>query len=147
MAKLEMTAEQAVVRVSEAAKSNKHETRDASALAVGQAVRQGDVYLARIELPKVKGETLTTRQIVEGVSLGSRHVVSGDALLHRHADPASLAPKGLEAERALFLPLVIVGKGGATLTHPEHAHVSLPANSAWLCWSQMDWATQQRVLD
>jgi hypothetical protein len=143
----QMTAQQAVARVSEAAKSNRHETRDASSLKLGEAVRQGDVYLARIEMPRVKGVALVTRQIVEGMTLGSRHIVSGDALLHRHANPASLAPKWVDPERALFLPLVIAGKAGATLTHPEHAHVLLPPSSAWLCWSQLDAQTMQRVQD
>ncbi|MBK6942632.1 MAG: hypothetical protein IPH13_20845 [Planctomycetes bacterium] len=29
-------------------------------------------------------------------------------------------------------------RSGASLTHPEHAHVRLPPDSCWIAWSQYD---------
>ena len=119
--------------------------RDASAVPVGKCFRQGDVYFARVDA--VRHANLTerkNRQLVAGTSRGSRHVIDGSATLYE--PERSLMPAYVDDD-ALLLPSVVVGKGGATLTHPEHAWFTLPAGSNWVTWQQMDPRTRQRVQD
>jgi hypothetical protein len=119
------------------------EIRDASALKVGQGARQGDLYLVRVNGEPDMAE-LRDRQLVRGSTRGSRHVVEGDATIHEAK--RKLMPKWVGAN-ALLSPVIVVGKGGAVVTHPEHAHVKLPPNSTWATWQQMDARTLKRVQD
>lgn len=81
----------------------------------GDEIRQGDVYLYPIAPEPDHGPELETRQLAPGRTRGSRHIVDGTGrLLERVSEDALDGPFLHAAKRV-------------TITHPEHAHVSLPA--------------------
>lgn len=96
-----------------------HTVRRNFAIAVGQAIHQGDVYLVRVEPTHPKGKLLGTRQIALGNSIGSRHIVRGDIEVYEGVD---FPPVMLEdcKERERLGPRLVWRSG--TLTHPEHAN-------------------------
>ena len=118
--------------------------REAGDLSVGDGVRQGDVYLARIPAKRGKVSSLGA-QLVAGTTRGSRHVLEGDFVTYR--GEASELPEWVERDRALVALFFRVGDRGARLTHPEHAHVTFAPNTTWGTWQQMDPRTLDRVLD
>jgi hypothetical protein len=142
--KLDTKATQALESVTSAGRVPDTTVRDATQLTVGQAVRQGDVYLARIPDAAPCGAQLKGQsQIVAGESLGSRHIMAGDFKLYVRG---SYTPKGVEVDAA-WGPVIAVGKKGATLTHPEHADVQLGAGHLYQTWQQVDPETRLRVQD
>lgn len=91
------------------------DTRIVDAIAVGQAIRQGDVYLLRIERPAALGAMIADRQLAPGTTQGSRHVLGDGPGIHAGgSDDPLLGP-------------VIIADERFVLAHPEHAHFSLPA--------------------
>jgi len=115
------------------------EVRDFRAAEVGQVARQGDVYVHRVEDDHPRGKP-TGSQLAVGHTQGSRHVVTGAA----ECFEGTLEPSWCEGS---FLgPLVVVGPGGATVTHPEHAHISL-GEGVYQVTHQLDASTRQRVTD
>lgn len=87
--------------------------------APGAYVRQGDVLLTFCKPGKEKrGERVSERQLAPGSTQGSRHIAEGDVAIYAPATPSPLIG-----------PLLVVGEGGCTITHPEHRHYRLPAGS------------------
>ena len=116
-------------------------TRHVHQIQVGQAVRQGDVYLVRVPDTHPHGATLAGRQLAIGTTRGSRHVAEAPAQVFA----GTTAPQGLV--NPLLGPCVVVPEGErAIVTHPEHAHVSLPAG-VYQVTHQLNPRTQQRVSD
>lgn len=114
------TAEKTFEEIQRAAEATAPSLRVVEAMAIGDVIRQGDLYVERIaKLPEKRGKKTKNRQLAIGQTQGSRHVI----------DPA---PKGLaiyaprDGANALEGPLVVT-KESWTLTHPEHGHFSLPA--------------------
>jgi len=116
-------------------------------------VRQGDVYLrpyrgepltyhyARGEI-SVERDTATEeiqdRQLAPGTTQGSRHIVEGGGVrLFRHP----------RQDHPLIGPVLVV-TSRCTVTHPEHAHISLPPGE-WQVTYQDDLMQQEiaRVRD
>ena len=120
------------------------EVRDATALKIGDGVRQGDVYLARIKARNVTSKAMGA-QLVAGTTRGSRHVLDGD--FETFAGSADLLPEWVDRDTALVALFFRVGADGARLTHPEHAHVTFAPNTTWGTWQQMDPRSLQRVQD
>ena len=111
-----LQAEQAQLKIERAAEKAVARLREIKAMEVGQAIRQGDIYVTRIDaLPKPLGGVTAERQLAPGTSRGSRHCVEGEVTVY-------LPPAGADA---LTGP-VIHALGRCTITHPEHAHFSLP---------------------
>lgn len=95
------------------------------------AVRQGDVYLrpyrgqsltyryarGQVIIDRATAtEEIQDRQLAPGTTQGSRHIVEGQGVrLFRHARP----------NHPLIGPVLVV-TDRCTITHPEHAHISLP---------------------
>lgn len=102
---------------------------------VGAVVRQGDIYLTRIDkLPE--GKPSKERQLAEGETQGSRHVITGDVEL----------VTGVSFGR---VNQVLVGpafkcNGKAELTHPEHGNKILPEGSIWQVTYQQAYADEVR---
>lgn len=143
-----MTATQAHALVERDAQRAKPEVRDVRAtLRAGKAVRQGDVYLVRLDDSQIgvakRATPMKTMQIVDGTSSGSRHVVTGRASLYE-ADPAVKLATCIRPD-ALLGPLVVATEE-CVVTHPEHAHVRIPAG-VYQTVHQLDAATRQRVQD
>jgi hypothetical protein len=102
---------------------------------VGQAARQGDVYITAIsEIPSgyKKVSVGTEYQLVEGNTQGSRHVVS---------DTSGM--KVYENKSSELLGPVLEAKNRFTITHPEHAHFEMQPGLYQVTF-QADWAEQER---
>lgn len=111
----------------------------------GPAHAQGDILLAdacRIreifEAPigSPTGDPIATGRVTvaTGADGGGRHVAEGDV----RAWPATGHP--------LHRLHLLVGPGGAVVTHPEHAHRHLP-EGIYICTLQMDLLTRQQARD
>lgn len=134
------------------------EVRACRRIEVGHAVHQGDVYLHRVADAHPRGAELGTRQVAVGTTVGSRHVAEGEgvkvyagAKVPPSVDKWLASKAGGQVEdkaafRAAVLGPVVVATGPWALTHPEHAHHSLPAG-CWQVTYQVDETTGERVRD
>lgn len=146
-----MTAHQAHEAVAEAGKSPDKDLRYVREIAVGQHVRQGDVYLLRVaKRPACYATETKNRQLAPGTSKGSRHIVDDPVTLRTapEADARSAIAKlpGTTQSRLLLPGPCIDASERFTLTHPEHAHHSLPAG-VYVTVYQLDPRSMRRVED
>lgn len=102
---------------------------------VGQCARQGDIYIERVGDDYHRGEEIQDRQLAPGNSKGSRHVVAGEVEVFA-------AP----TQDDLLHGPVIVAEQRFTVTHPEHADVSLPSG-IYRVGYQLDPRRMRRVED
>lgn len=131
----------------EAPKKASAEVRKVAKHALGQVVRQGDIYLHAVSAKHARGGEIKNRQLAPGVTTGSRHIATGAVKIHEgKALPEWVKPMNGVGVAALLGPLVRIGKKGATITHPEHAHVRLPEGD-WQVTYQVDARTRARVQD
>lgn len=95
-------------------------------------VRQGDVYFRpygrrkQLSYAFARGnvtvkktaftEEIRDRQLAPGTTQGSRHIVEGDGV-RIYRDPTNRHP---------LIGVLLVVEQRCTITHPEHAHISLP---------------------
>lgn len=131
------TATEAHNIVEAAAAKARPETRVIEDMQPGQAIRQGDIYLIRLEARPAKlPPAAPGRQLAPGTTRGSRHCVEGPVTLHELPDAGRLnGPLVIATERFL-------------VTHPEHAHFSLPPG-AYQVRYQRNFAVEriERVMD
>lgn len=117
------------------------ETRFADKIEPGQFVRQGDVYIVCMRQLD-PGKQTKNRQLATGTSQGSRHVLEGDAeVFEARSRDIQRTHLGEYFEGPSFK-----ANSHVTITHPEHAHISLPPG----CYEtrhQVDLATKKRVID
>lgn len=106
---------------------------------VGQVVRQGDIYIHCVSPEHRRGAELKTRQLAMGESMGSRHIAEGAAKTYQGIQ----APGWAETD---LLGPCIVAELPFTVSHPEHAHIDLPAG-VYQVTHQMDARTRKRVID
>lgn len=116
------------------------EVRQIKAMDVGKVVRQGDIYIHCVDTAHPRGAKTENRQLAMGYSRGSRHVAAGGVQLFEGTKEPSWCMRGT------FLGPLIVASESFTVTHPEHAHVELPAGT-YQVTHQMDPRTVERVLD
>lgn len=132
-----MDAQQAQQMIEQAGKSARPELRNIESMKVGEAIRQGDIYVRRVAAkPEHAGGATTERQLAPGTTRGSRHFVEGDVEVF---------------EGPLSNPLVgptFVASKRFRISHPEHAHFSLPAGIYEVTY-QRDFEREEiaRVLD
>ena len=129
----DLTAQAAFERVQESAAVD--DTRFARTIQIGEGVRQGDLYLFRVE-PRIERGTKTGRQLAPGNTQGSRHVAAG---------------RGVEVYAVPGGPLdgpVVVADRRWRLEHPEHADIDMPSGTYQVSY-QRDFAAEQirRVAD
>ena len=111
---------------------NHQECRVIDSMEIGQAIRQGDVYLVKVkEKPADLVPTLDL-QIAKGETKGSRHILEQTPTLKVYK---------LKSPSPLQGP-VIESKERINLTHPEHAHFSLPAG-CYTSYYQQDFAAEE----
>jgi hypothetical protein len=128
------------------------EVRAVEKMKIGDIFRQGDCYIKKVEETKF-GKPALSNQLAPGSSKGSRHIVEGAEVFTGWEAPASFFAAtakrlGVNRERlveALQGP-AIVAKKSFTVTHPEHADVTLPAGH-YVTWGQLDPKTMRRVAD
>lgn len=133
----------AVEQVEQAAKLADHEPRVIETMEVGQVARQGDIYLHRVDEGHARGKLRTgpnARQLALGSQAGARHV----------AEPPAVVFEGTAlpawCRERTFLGPCIESPKPFTVSHPEHAHVTLPAGT-YQVTHQMDARTLDRVAD
>jgi len=128
-------AKQVIERILEEAKAADAAPRFVRVASPGTEIRQGDVYLYPVESRAgVWNFELATRQLAPGTTAGSRHVIEGDACLY--ARPS----------RSRFDGPLLEVRTRAVLTHPEHAHISLPAGWYEVAY-QREYSTMSHELD
>ena len=136
------TAAEVIRKIKQEAGEASAELRFVRTVEQGDEIRQGDVYLYAVRpytlyvKQRLRGfQPLDTLQLAPGTSPGARHVIVGDATAHgplRSPDP-------LEG------PLV-EARARVVLTHPEHAHISLPPGFYEVRY-QRDWTDVQQTRD
>lgn len=119
---------------SNAEKTAGHRTDFVRVLGEKQLVRQGDVAVTLAPKGMQLGAVRGSRQVALGTSIGSRHVAEGDVVVHERPGAGMLEGP------------VVVAKERWTLTHPEHAHKSLPAGTYAIEY-QRDLSTERAVQD
>lgn len=106
----------------------------------GFHLRQGDVKLTFVcdaENAEVTDLKVTQeRQLAIGETKGSRHILEGDATIYAR-----------ENDDGFTGPMIVTNKARAIVTHPEHRHYVLPADTCWSVEYAKDEATKQRVQD
>ena len=140
MTKIETDAATILAQIETAAtKQAKHKEHkeQIATLKVGQALRQGDIYLLRVPKTHPRGEVRTDRQLAVGSTRGSRHFAVGGEVYE-----GTTAPKW--AARALLGPLLV---NPEVVTHPEHAHVRFAGAYTIQVTHQLDAVSMARVQD
>lgn len=130
-------------KIVESSKSPFTQHRKIRNIEVGEYCRQGDVYITRIDKLTPGWRPSTNRQMAPGTSPGSRHIVSAGPKLF--ASPETMPRIDTKYGTTLLGPQIHAEKG-FTLTHPEHAHMQLPAGD-YQCSFQLDFANQRAVRD
>ena len=118
-----------------AEKINHRELRTVPEMAIGKAIRQGDIYVRKVE--KVPDHfTVETHklQLVAGSTKGSQHFVAKTPSLKIWIDPNN--------KDALAGPC-IVSRERVDIKHPEHACFNLPAGTYQITY-QRDFAYEER---
>lgn len=137
------TAEEAQELIERSAKENMvAKVRHIETMEVGKAVRQGDIYIHRVADDHQKGGRVTSRQLALGDSMGSRHVAEEPSQIFEGYQ----APPWYNERFAPLLGPCVVSPKRFVITHPEHAHVDLPAGTYQIT-HQMDARTRMRTLD
>lgn len=111
-------------------------------IGIGRAIRQGDLYIHRVSDSHPVGEMLHIRKIADGTSIGSRHILIGDVVVYQGVK----LPSYVNASYPLGYTFD-VGNEGATVTHPEHAHIDICVKGRYVVTHQMDMSTMKRVSD
>src|SRR5262245_10533757 len=101
----------------------------------GDVVRQGALYITRLDTEPPGGVPAGTRQLAPGTTRGARHVVQGDCDVLRVPEAEAIAElrrviPGADARQ--FPGPVIRARGPVTITHPQHGDRTLPGEACYL---------------
>lgn len=133
--------QQTIEQIKKSSLSPLKETRVVDAIEVGQFVRQGDVYVIRIESVPPDLNRTSARQLAPGSTQGSRHTVSDAVTVFERNMDRINSEFGLA-----FAGPIIESADRFTVMHPEHADISLPGGCYEIRY-QSDFASQQRAKD
>lgn len=124
----------------ESAQKNHQEVRTITKMKIGQAIRQGDVYLTKIKsVPKAYTMPTMNLQVAEGTTKGSRHILSETPSMKIFKNPNAGPLEGP----------VVTCKETFSLTHPEHADFCFVGGGTFAITYQQDFAREEimRVRD
>lgn len=133
------TAEKILSEIEANAVANAKEAREprfVRAMPLDAHVRQGDIFLWPLEKKPQGCTPRADRQLALGKTVGSRHVCEVGPQLY------DLPAKS----QHMLLGPVIEAPKRFTVTHPEHAHVSLP-RGLYQVGYQLDLRTRRAVAD
>lgn len=108
---------------------------------LNQAVRQGDIYLIKIDRDISALKPMAGQKLAPGTTQGARHFADAPARLYEDDN----APIQGVIATALRGP-VVSSPERFTVSHPEHAHISLPGGTYQTLY-QLDFQAQRRVAD
>ncbi len=132
-----VTVSEFVTKVEQAAAGSPNTLRFVRTMKVGEGhVRQGDIYIWRIEAVPEGCTERKSNQLAEGASIGQRHMIGAKAKLYD-------LPQKLRHE--LLGPVFVLTEREIG-THPEHAHYSLPSG-VYQVGYQLNEQTRRRVQD
>jgi hypothetical protein len=119
-------------RIESNAKTSSNEPRMVRTMQVGDIVRQGDIYIERIAILPKPSEISKRgdRQLALGNTEGSRHVCTRGPALYDLVRRTALQGPIIDAPKRFHV------------THPEHAHVSLPSGTYAVTY-QRDFGEEQ----
>ena len=135
-----------IADIQEFASQATNDVRIIDKIEVGQAVRQGDVYITRIEsFVKKDYKPTSETKLAPGNTPGSRHFIEQTSGIKVWA---SNKTENIVSNNSGFYCLgpVIEAATSFKVTHPEHAHFYLPEGTYQVSY-QVDPATMRRVLD
>ncbi len=138
-----MDAMAAVAKVENAAALADAAPREIETIEIGQAVRQGDIYLHRVSDAHAHGALRRggdARKLAIGNNANSRHVAEDPAVCFEGTTLPSWCQAGT------FLGPLVKSPDRFTVSHPEHAALSLPGG-IYQVTHQMDARTLDRVAD
>jgi hypothetical protein len=137
------TAEEAQNLIERSAKEKVVATmRHIETMEIGKVVRQGDIYIHRVADGHTKGDPTGNRQLALGDSTGSRHVAEKPCQVYE----GLIAPPWYNKNFAPLLGPCVASVARFVITHPEHAHVELPAGTYQIT-HQLDARTNTRAID
>jgi hypothetical protein len=116
------------------------EVRRIQSIEIGKVIRQGDIYLHRVDEKHTRGKKLKSRQLALGNTMGSRHIAESPAKVFEGTTLPGWC------DQRTFLGPLVESKKRFTVTHPEHAHVDVPAG-CYQITHQTDARTMERVQD
>lgn len=127
---------------------DKSQTETIGTASLGDVVRQGDLYLVCVNRVPV-GDRAKTPQLAPGDTQGSRHIATGDCTVYAVDDRAAVAAAINRVVQHATVPVELIGPlvhctGPTTITHPEHGHKVLPAQSTWAVVYQRQFAEEVR---
>ena len=117
----------------------KNDRRVVRSIPIGRGVRQGDIYIWRVEDDHPRGSLLASNQLAVGESTGSRHMAEGAECYEGVKVPEWV-------DNSIPLGPVVVAKTTWKNTHIEHADYELPEGTYQVC-HQLDVRTMRRVQD
>ena len=143
------TIEQTKINISDIqafASQASNDVRIIDKMETGQAVRQGDVYLRKIEGFNSKDYKETNeRKLAPGNTPGSRHYIDSMSGVKIWTNSQTNNVVMNEAGITCLGPVIEATKS-FKVTHPEHSHFYLPEGTYQVSY-QVDPATMRRVLD
>ena len=126
-----MNAQKTIEKLTTDAQAHTADLRMVRTIAVDQWVRQGDICVQRISA-HTKAKPTDDRQLAPGTTKGSRHIVVGDVTIYPPIGNDPLTGPTIHAPERF------------TVTHPEHADVSLPSGDYAVTY-QRDYAQEERA--
>lgn len=124
------------------------EAQQVETMSIHDCIRQGDIYVIRIsdeELKDFEKADKPSYQLAEGNTVGSRHILSDDSKYEFYK--ASNKISILEDVREDMLGPVFKAAERFSVTHPEHADVSLPEGNYAVTFQRIQKKEIQRVQD
>lgn len=128
-----------ITKIVQSAENNIEDVRFIKSMKVGQIVRQGDIYIHKVDDTHPHGGRCG-RQLAQGSSKGSRHIAESPA------ECFTGTQKPTTCEDAVFLGPLVKSPHRFLISHPEHADISL-SGGCYQITHQMDVRTQARVRD
>jgi hypothetical protein len=111
---------------------NTDDTRRVTSMQVGEWVRQGDIYLDRVEsIPDEYSIATMELQLAKGDTKGARHILEEKSSLRVFIknQPSPLDGPAFKSDEEIHV------------THPEHGNMVLPAGS-YVCTYQQDYRVE-----
>ena len=126
-------------KIEQVAELASNDMRIVDAICEGKAVRQGDIYIHRVSANHPHGNEAKGNQLAIGSDQNARHCAEAPARVYE----GTTAPDGCNTP---FLGPTIIADKPFVVSHPEHAHIKLPAG-VYQVSHQSDPRTMDRVRD
>ena len=130
---------EAIEKVTLSAKNNNPDERFIKEIEIGKCVRQGDIYIHRVNDDHNCGDKAASSQLAKGTSKGSRHFAEAPAVVYE----SKTTPEWCSTT---LLGPCVKSTSRFTVSHPEHANISLPGGTYQIT-HQMDARTLEKVRD